>query len=146
MTSDRVTLGIGIALVVVAILAVVGVAVWPGSAGSRIDSVVADVEALRKAELDHLEAFGRPLSAAAAPRPLLAVTADPVRWTPSEGFRALAWAPADRNQVYASFAVSVDGDDFVVTARCDLDGDGVLAEVEARRDTPAQRLTPPAVR
>ncbi|MEN0063098.1 MAG: hypothetical protein AAGA48_13165 [Myxococcota bacterium] len=146
MSPDRVTLGIGVALVIVAVLAVLGVAFLPSSTGSRLEAIRANVDALRAAELDHLEAFGHPLPAAASPRAPRGLTAEPVPWVPSEGFRALAWAPSDRDAVFASYAVTVEGSEFVVTARCDLDGDGVLAEVQATHETAAVLRSPSAVR
>ncbi|MEO0603519.1 MAG: hypothetical protein AAF211_18920 [Myxococcota bacterium] len=146
MNPDRTTLYIGVALVVVAVLAVIGVALTPTSMGSRIDAIEADVERLRAAELDHFEAFGEALPAAGAPRAPGSLGPDPVPWSPSEGFRKLAWAPADREAVFASYSVTVDGSDFVVVARCDLDGDGVLAEFRATRREAVVRQTPTAVR
>lgn len=149
MNSDRVTLGVGIALVVFAIVAVIAVALAPSGLGGRLETVMADAEALRRAELDHLEAFGYPVPAASAPRDVRGLGDAPVPWIPSPGFEVLAWAPADRDAVYASFAVTVDEarrGDFVVTARCDLDGDGTVAVFEGNRGTPVARTSEPGVR
>lgn len=129
----------------VAVVAVLGVALWPSGSSAQLDAIRANVEALRLAELDHLDAFGAPVAAAAAPRGPRELSSEAVPWAPSEGFRTLAWAPADREAVYASYSVTVEGDDFVVTARCDLDGDGALAEFQATREAASVLRSPPAV-
>lgn len=146
MTSDRTTLGIGIALAVVALVVVIAVAAAPTSSSSRIRAIQADLRALRDAQLDHLDAFGHAVPSGWAPRPVTELTAEPVAWAPSEGFRTLAWAPADREAVYATYATTVGSSGFVVTARCDLDGDGVPAEFRATARAGVTRQTPPEVR
>lgn len=146
MTSDRTTLILGVALVVVAVLAVIAVAFTPSSAVARLEAIEADLDSLRAAELDHLDAFGYAVPAGWAPRASGSLDAEPVPWSPSEGFRMLAWAPTDREAVYASYAVTVADGDFVATARCDLDGDGVYAEFRATSQSGVSRQTPAAVR
>lgn len=146
MTSERSTLIVGAVLVVVALLAVAWIAVTPASATRQLDAVEDDVGALRRALLDHVDAFGHPVAAAAAPRAPGDLTAEPVPWSASDGFRVLAWAPTDREAVFASYSVAIDDDDFVITARCDLDGDGVLAEFQASRGERVTRRTPVGVR
>lgn len=100
---------------------------------------------MRAAELDQMEAFGSFVSADAAPRPPHAVGSQGVPWTPSAGFSRLAWAPADPDEVYASFQVTLTEQGFRILAVADLDGDGEPATIEATATSPATALSPAGV-
>lgn len=131
-------------VLVIALLVATPMMLSSGRAG-RLDQIRDDVESLRAAELDHREAFGRYVTADAAPRPPQAVGAEPVPWSPSTGFSRLAWAPAEPSEVFASFSVSLTPTGFRVTGVSDLDGDGVPAMIEATEQSPATAISPSGV-
>lgn len=132
------------AVLVIALLIATPMLIGSGLAG-RLDVVRADVESLRAAELDHHEAFGSWVSAAAAPRRSDEVGSEPVAWVPSGGFERLAWAPRDPSEVYASFQVSVTRGGFRIVGITDLDGDGEPAVIEATHESPAAATSPSGV-
>lgn len=136
-------IGIGAAIVIIGI----GV-FFVGQQGptGQLDHVLAQVDAIRQAELDHHEAFGSYVSAEAAPRAPEAVDATAVPWEASDGFRRLSWAPEREEEVYASYAVALSGEGFRITGVVDLDGDGTPAVIEATHEAPASATTPSGVR
>ncbi|HHO53427.1 MAG TPA: hypothetical protein ENK18_21790 [Deltaproteobacteria bacterium] len=144
MNIGRNEIGIGIVILLLAIGIGVVLAGREGSVG-QLDHVLAQVDEIREAELDHHEAFGGYVGAEAAPRPPAAVDATAVPWEASDGFRRLSWAPDDADEVYASYAVALTGGGFRVTAVVDLDGDGAQALIEATHEAPASVTTPSGV-
>jgi len=85
-----------------------------------------NVDAIKLAEVTYNDAFDEYVSAEAAPRPRTAVDAQKVAWVPTPGFVKLAWEPAEK-EVYGSYMVVAQEDDFTVTGTCDGDGDGQRA-------------------
>ena len=92
-----------------------------------------NVEAIRTAELAHFFAFGAFQSADIWPRPVTALTPEPVDWSPGSDFESLGWAPDGR--VRGSFQVTIaeDGRDLTIHGWQDLDGDGIPAHWTATR-------------
>ena len=60
-----------------------------------------------------------------------------------EGWDELGWAPDAPPR--GAYWIEVEGDDFVVVGRCDVDGDGEYAEYRATRDEYPTPTTPPDV-
>lgn len=107
------------------------------------------VESIRAAELAQgrsfpLEGF---ISADWAPRAPTDLDGGAVPWEPSEGFTRLGWSPEAEgyDKVRCTYRVAASREDFTVTGRCDLDGDGRQAVFEASKDKPATQITEPGV-
>ena len=64
-----------------------------------------------------------------------------MKWTPSNGFKKLSWAPKNKDQVYGSYQVVATNEGFEVTGAADLDGDGNRAVYTADKDNNAKATT-----
>ena len=134
---------IGAVVLAVALLVLVPFLLSSGKADKR-EQVRLHVEAIRNAEIQYQEAFGEFVGAEAAPRAAHEVSAEPVPWKASDGFRKLAWAP-DEDSVLGSYQVAATREGFTVTGTCDVDGDGERAVFEATRDEEARAITASSV-
>lgn len=143
MNIGRNEILIGVAVVVVLVLIAVPIAV-SSSKSSRRDEVPLNVNGIRTAEIQYQEAFGEYVPAAAAPRALHAVDAEPMTWEPTDGFKKLSWAP-EGEQVLGAYQVQADSDGFKVTGACDVDGDGERAVFEATADQEATAVSEASV-
>ena len=92
-----------------------------------------NVEAIRTAELAHFFAFGAFLPAGAWPRPVTALTPEPVDWGEGSDFELLGWTPDGRVRGTFQVTVAEDGHDLTVHGWQDLDGDGIPAHWTATR-------------
>jgi len=112
--------------------------------------VALDVDAIRKAEETHMKRHGwyRPC----APMPPEIPTGDDVfHYGPGVAdFEALDWSTRGgepcRYSVTVTDAPAPEGGSFVVTAECDLDGDGEIAVFRADQDRNCWAETPEGVR
>jgi type II secretory pathway pseudopilin PulG len=130
-----------VALAIVAVLALITVPViWSMSRKSRRDEVRENVDSIRKAEIEHMQAFNEYVSADAAPRAPHAVDAQSVPWVATDGFQRLGWAPAE-SSLRGSYSVTATRDGFTVHGSCDVDGDGHRALYEATDDEPTTLTT-----
>lgn len=105
------------------------------------------VESIRAAQLSqgrHFPLDGY-ISADWAPREPTELDGSSVPWQPSEGFVRLGWSPEAEGYraVRCTYKVAADLEDFVVTARCDLDADGRQAWYEATKEGPATLRSEP---
>lgn len=139
MNIGRNEILIGVAVVGVAALILVPILVSSSKSG-QLGEVEQTVNAIRLAELQYHEAFNEYVSADPAPRPQHAVDATPVPWTPTDGFRKLAWAP-EHELVVGSYQVQADKNGFKVIGACDLDGDGKRAVFVATQDEEAHAIS-----
>jgi len=130
---------IGVAVLAVALLIVVPFLLSNGK-GDKREEIARNVEEIRQAELQYADAFGGFVSAEDSPQAFDRVGPEPVPWKASEGFRKLSWAPQSK-EVYGTYRVTVSREDFTVTGRSDIDGDGVPAEFTATRESPATMTT-----
>ena len=62
-----------------------------------------------------------------------------VPWGDATGFHALGWRP--EGDVRGEYEVQLDGNDFRVVGRCDVDDDDVIAEWSATKDQAAVQNT-----
>lgn len=110
-----------------------------GGYEKKRDELPQMIQAIKKAEQDNFELLGFYVDAEAYPKD---PSSDPQAWeiANSGGFVTIAWKPED--DVFGSYSVKVDGDDFVIKGVCDLDGDGVFASYTATKDTDPVLTTP----
>ncbi|MEQ1567960.1 MAG: hypothetical protein ABMA64_20140 [Myxococcota bacterium] len=139
MNIGRNEILIGVAALAVAALIVVPIVVSSSKSG-RVSEVEQTVNAIRLAELQYHDAFNEYVSADPSPRPPHAVDPNPVPWSPTDGFRKLAWAP-EHAEVIGSYQVQADKTGFKVIGACDVDGDGERAVFEATQDQEAHPVT-----
>jgi hypothetical protein len=99
------------------------------------------VESIRAAQIAQnssfpLEGF---ISADWAPRDPTRLDGAAVPWATNDGFTRLGWSPEREgySAVRCAYKVAATRDDFIVTARCDLDADGQQVWIEATRATAA---------
>jgi len=123
---------IGVAAVAVLLIITVPLALNSASKSAR-GEVPLTVAAIRTAQVEYQSAFGDFVACEAAPRPMHAVTAEPVAWTTSPGFKKLSWAP-ESAEVYGAYTVKLTKDGFEVNGACDVDGDGERALFQAVND------------
>ena len=102
------------------------------------------VDAIRMAELSYSAEFGEALSAGPCPPVLPGRDQAPFEGDCAASFARLGWAPDGlvrcQYTVVAKEGPGAQGD-FLVTGRCDADGDGVEVLYEASRDRAATRIT-----
>ena len=123
---------IGVAAVAVLLLITVPLALNSANKSAR-GEVPLTIASIRTAQIEYQSAFGEYVACEAAPRAMHAVTAEPVAWTTSPGFKKLSWAP-EGTEIYGAYTVKLEGDTFVVNGACDVDGDGTRALFKASRD------------
>jgi len=102
------------------------------------------VDAIRMAELSYLAEFGEALSAGPCPPVLPGPVQAPFEGECAASFARLGWAPDGLVRCQYTVVVEAGGGpegDFLVTGRCDADGDGVEVIYEASRDRAATRIT-----
>ncbi len=122
---------IGVAVVVLLLVIAVPFGINK-SKKSRRAEVPLVVKAIHQAEEAHDAAFGGYIECEAAPRPMHAVTKDPVPWASNRGYGRLSWAP-EAAELYGAYKVALEGDGFTVTGACDIDGDGERALFKAAK-------------
>lgn len=98
------------------------------------------------AELAYDAAFDEFVPAEPAPRPLNALTAEPIPWVGSTGFNTLGIRPDGLVRGTWWVEVSPDGSSFTVYGAIDEDGDGKPAQIKREKDHEIERLTPEGVR
>jgi len=107
---------------------------------------LAQLEAIRAAERTYRDEWGELLAAAPTPDKVPSADTEPFVGPGAGAFGQLGWAPATvrcRYRVTLEAGTgSLASEDFVVTAECDLDGDGEYAVYEASRDRKAHRVGP----
>ena len=102
------------------------------------------VDAIRMAELSYLAEFGEALSAGPCPPVLPGPVQAPFEGECAASFARLGWAPDGLVRCQYTVVVEAGGGpegDYLVTGRCDADGDGVEVIYEASRDRAATRIT-----
>jgi hypothetical protein len=133
-------IAIGVGVIVVLLIVAVPLLGYVGDQSKRSEPQLI-VESIRAAQLAQGRSF--PLegyvSADWAPRQPTSLDGSAVPWTTNDGFTRLGWSPEAEgySAVRCAYKVAASRDDFTVTARCDLDGDGQQAWYEATRDQPA---------
>ena len=123
---------IGVAAVAVLLLITVPLALNSANKSAR-GEVPLTIASIRTAQIEYQSAFGEYVACEAAPRAMHAVTAEPVSWTTSPGFKKLSWAP-EGTEIYGAYTVKLEGDSFVINGACDVDGDGTRALFKASKD------------
>jgi len=105
------------------------------------------MEGIALAEEVHRSVQGSYLALPAAPRAAAQVDAGAVPWQAGADWQSLGWQPdAARSAVAYWVELSDDGEDFVVHAEADLDGDGEHARYERPRGGQVQATSPQGVR
>jgi len=135
-----------IGVVAVAVLLVAAIPLFGYvSNQSRAAEVPLLVESIRAREISEAKHFQEGfVSADWSPRRPTELDGNPVPWTGNAGFDRLGWAP-ESAEVYGTYRVAAQPDDFTVTGRCDLDGDGAHMVYEATRESTAQQKSEPGV-
>ncbi|NCG22452.1 MAG: hypothetical protein GWP91_25835 [Rhodobacterales bacterium] len=123
---------IGVAAVAVLLLITVPLALNSANKSAR-GELPLTIASIRTAQIEYQSAFGEYVACEAAPRAMHAVTAEPVSWTTSPGFKKLSWAP-EGTEIYGAYTVKLEGDSFVINGACDVDGDGTRALFKASKD------------
>ena len=98
------------------------------------------LDSIRTAEKAYEAAFDSYYTCPQTPSPV--PSSDGAQWAGGgkADFDQLGWEPAD-DLVYCSFDVQTRGDSFTATARCDMDGDGEQAIIEATESLAPRLMT-----
>lgn len=113
---------------------------------AALASVLADVDAIRAAELAWLTDHGVALALPPHPRAVEALGKEPVAWPDSSPWAPLGWRPeGDRTRATYWVEATPDGAGFTVWGAVDADADGNPARFKATRDAPAMKETPDTV-
>ena len=107
----------------------------------RILQTARHVDELRTAALAYGIAFDVFVPAAVWPRPVTALTPDPMPGSEDGGYDHLGWYPGEAVRGTFMIEVAEDGSDFTVHGWQDLDGDGVPAHWTATKDAAAARVS-----
>jgi len=130
-------IGIGVLVLTVGIgLLVTGTS----SVNDKRSQVVADVEAIRAAELSHYSKFELYVGSDWTPQSRFTVDAATRVWNPSAGFAEILWEP--ETAPFAAYRVQLTPAGFRVEAVADIDGDGSPMRVEATESSAATIVTP----
>lgn len=135
MTRPEILLG----LLLLAIAITAGLPRW--SKGRNISAraeVPLVVDALVAAQVAHHDKHGSWFRFGPAPRPSSELDPGAVPW--GQSLTGSFSPPLPR--VRGSYTVSIEDGRFVVTGRCDVDGDGTAAVYTATYDRPTRRETP----
>ncbi len=147
------TIGIGIVIVIVLCMGLPVIGILAAIAipnfvamqyRAKRAEVPANVDGIKNAEMNYDAAFDEFIPARPAPRPSHVLGKNAVRWTGSQGFDKLGWAPD--GEVRGTYQVDTLGCcDFIVTGMIDVDGDGNPAIYTATKSINTVMVTPNSV-
>ena len=144
--------GSGWKVIFILLLVFVGYFAWIAASNfmtmglrAKISEAPHNLEGIRAAELAHHARHGEFRSVGSCPQELPGRKQSAWEGECADAFKTLGWAPdgAVRCQ-YMAQAIPGDNEsaDFKLTARCDVDGDGVVSIFEASRNSLPKRVTP----
>lgn len=108
------------------------------------EDLLANLNAIRLAEVAHAMVLGKYLAAPAWPRAAEQIDGAAVPWTEQAEWKKLGWTPP--GPVRGSYRVETRGGGFTVTGVIDADGDGVPAKGVATHKEHAKLTSAPGVR
>lgn len=108
------------------------------------EDLLANLNAIRLAEVAHAMVLGKYLAAPAWPRAADQIDGAALPWAEQAEWKKLGWTPA--GPVRGSYRVETRGGGFTVTGVIDADGDGVPATGVATHKEHAKLTSAPGVR
>jgi hypothetical protein len=138
----EVLIGVGILLVIAVITVPLLGYSQKKNRRAECEQVVASIRAAQLKQHKDFPGEGY-LSSDWAPRDPTRLDADAIEWTPSAGFKALGWSPAqlDLEWLRGTYRIAAKRDSFKVMGWCDIDGDGIPAKFEADQETTVHAVT-----
>ncbi|MAY80041.1 MAG: hypothetical protein CL930_07180 [Deltaproteobacteria bacterium] len=139
-------------IIFILVLALVGYFAWVAASNfmtmglrAKLAEAPHNLEGIRTAQLAHHSQHGRFRSVGSCPQELPGRKQSAWEGACADAFKTLGWAPsgAVRCQYMAQVTPGEnESEDFKLTAKCDVDGDGIVSIFEASRNSPPIRITP----